>query len=114
MKKHIIWASISTLLMLGGPWCALRFSGLDAMGACFILFFLVDPLFSALCGIFAGTDIKSLWYLPLAVALLFVAGVWIFIDMGELDFLWYAACYLIIGVASMLTSAFIRNMLKRK
>ena len=108
MKKFIILTVIAAALMLGGPCLALCFSGLDAMGAIFILFFAVNPIFSAICGVTSGLDIKRLWSLPLITATLFLAGVWIFLDMGELDFLIYCAGYLAIGVAFMLPSAFIK------
>ena len=93
--------------MIGGPWLALKFPGMDAMGICFILFFAVNPLFSIVCGAFSGRNIRQLWALPLITAVLFLAGVWIFFEMGEPAFLIYAAVYLIVGSIAMLVSAFI-------
>ena len=107
MKKLLIWTFLSALLMIGGPWLALKFSRMDAMGICFILFFAVNPLFSAVCGAFAGKNIRQLWALPLIISGLFLTGVWAFFEMGEPAFLIYAAGYWVLGSIVMLVSAFI-------
>ena len=112
MKRFFVWLVLAALLMIGGPWFALRFAGMDAMGVCFLLFFAVNPLFCAICGAFAGLNIKQLWSLPLIIAGLFVAGVWLFFELGEPAFLLYAGCYLVIGVIAMLISAWIKKMKK--
>ena len=95
--------------MIGGPGLALAFSGWNAMGVCFLLFFGVDPVFSAVCGAFAGRDIKKMWMLPMIVSALYLAGVWLFFEMGEPAFLIYGAAYLVIGVLSMLISALVNK-----
>ena len=109
MKNMILWIVSAILLMIGGPWLALTFSGMDAMGVCFILFFAVDPLFSAVCGIFSGMDVRKMWWLPLFTAGAFLAGVWIFFEMGEPAFLIYSGGYLAIGVLAMLLTAWIKG-----
>ena len=56
--------------------------------------------------------INSMWNLGIRdkrVAGLFLAGVWIFFEMGETAFLLYGGCYLIIGIVAMLISAFINK-----
>ena len=113
MKKFITWTLLAGILMIGGPWLTLTiFDGLDAMGACFILFFAIDPLFSAICGAIAGKNIKQLWALPIITAGLFLIGVWLFLEMGELDFLIYCIGYLIIGIASMFISNRVKSIKK--
>lgn len=109
MKKLIIWTILAMILMLGCPWLAVTFAGSAGMAVCFLLFFAINPLFAAICGIFAGGNIKQLWPLPIITAVLFLAGTWLFFDMGEPAFLLYAGCYLIIGVVAMLLSAFLRK-----
>ena len=79
------------------------------MAACFILFFAVNPLFSMVCGVFAGKDIKRLWPLPIITAGLFLIGTWLFFEMGETAFLLYCGCYLMIGIVAMLISAFVNK-----
>ena len=107
MKKLITWTVLAILLMMGCPWLAVEFAGSAGMAVCFILFFAVNPLFSAVCGVFAGKNIKQLWALPIITAVLFLAGAWIFFEMAETAFLLYCGCYLIIGIMAMLISAFV-------
>ena len=109
MKKLIIPTIVSSVLMLGFPWFTVTFGGMSGMGIFFLLFYIVNPLFSAFCGIFAGINIRQLWSLPLIVSALFLAGAWIFFELGEPDFLLYAAGYLIIGFAAMLLSYAIKR-----
>lgn len=113
MKRLISWIILAIFLMIGCPWLAVTFASSVGMAVCFLLFFAVNPLFSAICGVFAGRNIKQLWILPIVIAGLFLAGVWLFFEMGETAFLLYGGCYLIIGVAAMLINAIIKNR-KRK
>ena len=112
MKKLLIWTGLVALLMIGGPWLALRLAGWNAMGACFLLFFGVNPLFSVVCGAAAGRELKRLWLLPVIVAALFLAGTWIFFEMGESAFLIYSGAYLVIGAVAMCVSALITRRKK--
>lgn len=107
MRKLITWTMLAMLLMIGCPWLAVEFAGSAGMAICFILFFAVNPLFSVVCGAFAGKNIKQLWVLPIITAGLFLAGSWLFFEMGEIAFLVYCGCYLIIGIIAMLISAFV-------
>ena len=113
MKKIIFWLILSAFVMLILPWLAVTFvKGDSGMAACFILFFAVNPVFSIILGIFAGEDIKKTWWLPVISGVFFLAGTWIFFDMGEVAFITYAAGYLVLGTAAMLLSAFIRKKTK--
>ena len=109
MKKRMLWTVLATFLMIGCPWLAVAFAGSAGMAVCFLLFFAVNPLFSVVCGVFAGRDLKQLWPLPFLTAGLFLAGVWLFFEMGETAFLLYGCCYLIMGTVSMLISAFLKK-----
>ena len=96
--------------MLLLPWLTVTFVQSDAgMAICFILFFAINPLYSAVCGVWSGKDIKQLWTLPVITAGLFLTGVWVFFDAGEPAFLLYCGCYLIIGIIAMLIRAFIER-----
>ena len=86
MKPLIFWSILAMLLMIGCPWLAATFAGSAGMAVCLLLFFGVNPIFSAVCGVFAGKDIKRLWPLPIVVAELFLAGAWLFFAMGETAF----------------------------
>jgi peptidoglycan/LPS O-acetylase OafA/YrhL len=106
MKKMVTGLLAAAFVMLALPWIAVTFVRGDAgMAACFVLFFAVDPLCSVLLGVRAGGDPKKLWPLPVASALLFLAGVWLLFDPGEKVFLLYAAVYLLLGLAAMLIAA---------
>ena len=109
MKKLIAWTISALVLMIGFPWIAVTFAGGAGMAICFILFFVINPLYAAVCGVFAGKNIKRLWVLPIISAGLFLTGVWLFFEMGETAFLLYGGCYLIIGIIAMLISAFVNK-----
>lgn len=109
MKKLITWIISALILMIGFPWIAVTFAGSAGMAVCFILFFAINPLYCAACGIFAGKNIKQLWALPVIAAGLFLAGAWIFFEMRETAFLLYCGCYLAVGVVAMLISTFVNK-----
>ena len=102
MKKLFYYTLLAAIIMLVGPWIALQLPGLDAMGACFLLFFAVNPLCAFICGAFSGVDARKMWSVPIIVALLFLSGVWVFFDPLESGFIIYAIGYLIIGFIGML------------
>ena len=95
--------------MIGLPWLTVTFAGSAGMAICFLLFFALNPAYAAVCGAYAGKNIKRLWALPILTAILFLAGVWMFFEMGETAFLLYFCCYLIIGIIAMLISAIINK-----
>lgn len=107
MRRLITWTILAMLLMIGCPGFAVVLASDAGMAVCFLLFYAIDPIFSVVCGVFAGGNIKQLWMLPILVSVLFLAGVWLFFDMGESVFLLYSGCYLILGTLAMLISAFV-------
>lgn len=109
MKKLITWMISALILMIGFPWLAVTFAGSAGMAVCFILFFAINPLYCAVCGAFAGKNIKQLWALPIISAGLFLAGAWIFFEMRETAFLLYCGCYLAVGIVAMLISTFVNK-----
>lgn len=109
MKQLAVWSAVSAVLMIGCPWLAVTFAGDAGMAICFILFFALNPLFSAVCGFAAGKNLRRLWGLPLINAALFLAGTWIFFELGEPAFLLYGGCYLVIGAVCILLHALVRK-----
>ncbi len=107
MKKLITWTISALILMIGFPWLVVTFAGSAAMAICFLLFFAINPLYAAVCGAFAGKNIKQLWALPIISAGLFLTGTWLLFELGETAFLLYCGCYLIIGIIAMLISSFV-------
>lgn len=109
MRKIIGFIISAIFLMIGCPWLTVTFAGVNGMAVCFILFFAINPLFFAVCGGFAGTNIRKFWILPIIAAALFLTGVGLFFEMGEPAFLLYCGCYLVISTVAMLMSAFIKK-----
>lgn len=110
MKKLILWIISSTVIMLAFPWLAVTFiKGDGGMAVCFILFFVLNPIYVICAGVYAGKDKKRLWALPILTALFFLAGTWLFFDMGEKAFILYALVYLFLGITAMLVSMFIKK-----
>ena len=95
MRKVVFWILVSALVMLILPWL---------MAVCFILFYLGNPIYSILAGVYAGKDRKELWIVPVITAVLFLVGVWIIFDINETVFVLYALIYLLLGIAAMFVS----------
>lgn len=113
VKKIVAFLITTIIIMIGFPWITVTFAGVDGMAVALLLFFIVNPVFSAVCGVFAGKNMKRLWILPIIVAVFFLSGVWLFFEMGETAFLLYAGIYLIIGFAAMLISYLLRKRRQR-
>ena len=109
MKKLIGLIIAILILMIGCPWLAVTFAGTAGMAVCFLLFYAINPLFSIACGVFAGKNIKKLWGFPIFNAGMFLVGTWLFFEMGELAFWLYCGVYLIIGICSMLVTAWLNK-----
>ena len=116
-KRKIAACSIAVLVcMLLLPIIAIRLiPGDSGMGASFLLFFLIDPLLVLALGITAGTDIKRLWWIPVAASLFFPFGFSIAILEMVWDLFFYTVIYLTVSVLAMLgTHVGIRSVQKRK
>lgn len=94
MKKILL----SVLIMILLPFLAVNFvKGDNGMAICFVLFYVINPLFSIYIGYTADE-----WIYPFINSLLFLLGTWIFFDMGEIAFVYYAIVYLLLGLITML------------
>ena len=110
MKKIFPWLIASAAILLALPWLAVTFVKSDAgMAVSLFLFFVLNPIYAICTGAYAGKDIKRFWALPVITALFFLAGAWLFFGMGESDFILYALVYLLLGMAAMLLSQFVRK-----
>ncbi|MEZ3453956.1 MAG: hypothetical protein K1W17_06260 [Oscillospiraceae bacterium] len=113
-KRIVLWAAVSAVIMFVLPWLAVTFVKGDAgMAVCFLLFYAVNPIYSLITGAFAGKHIKRLCSLPFILSVLYLLGVWIFFDMGEIAFIIYAVIYLILGILAMLVSMLIERKKQR-
>lgn len=109
-KANLKYGLISAVIMLLLPFLTVTLvRGDGGMAICFILFFAVNPIWSLVTGLFAGSNLKAAWFQPLLASALFLAGVWLVFDMGEPDFLLYAVVYLAIGSAAMALRYFIHR-----
>ena len=112
-RSCIVLVALSFAIMLFLPWSAVTFVKGDAgMAVCFLLFYAVDPIYSAIAGYFAGRDIRRMWSLPVICAAAFLLGTWLLFDMGERAFILYAGIYFLIGTAVMLLSAFAKKQVR--
>lgn len=100
----LIAALIAVLVIL--PYCVITFLGAwSGMGAMMLLLFLVNPAVSGGLGVIAGKDIKKLWWIPLAFAVLFMLCYWLVLFIVVLEFYVYAVAYWLLGSVVMLISA---------
>lgn len=112
MKPLLFWTILALVIMLGLPCLSVAFVLGSGFAVFLLLFFFIDPVFCAVCGVFAGIRMKKLRSVPLINACLFVLGAWLFFEMGEVDFLLYGGGYLLIGYAAMGFTVLIRRILK--
>ncbi len=85
------------------------------IGLWFVSFLFVNPVLVVCLGVMAGTDLPKLWWIPLAIAVLFP----LLFGVAIADFVWelyvYSAIYLPIGSLAMLGTHFGKKViLKRK
>lgn len=105
-----IWTAIAVVLFVGLPWLIVTLIHSDAaMAACFLLFFAIDPVFAIAAGMFAGKDPRRLWFLPILIPLLFLAGTWLCFDPGETAFVTYALMYALLGGTTMFVFLIMTN-----
>ncbi len=104
MKKIFLAILSAFIVLFLLPFLAVKFANSNAaMILCFVLFFAVNPVFSIISGIYAGLDIKRMWFMPFTIAIIYLFSSWIFFDFGEKAFIIYAAFYFFVCTISMLT-----------
>lgn len=110
MKRKLTSRLIESLFVMWGlPWLAVTFAGDAGMAVCFVLFFAINPLYCAFCGMAVASAPQKLWFLPPVNALLFLLGTWTFFEFAEPAFWLYAGVYLAIGWGFMLLSILVRR-----
>jgi hypothetical protein len=111
MKRPVFWAAVSAFVMIALPWLFRSLIlGYTYFTAIFSLVYVLNPIFSAVVGVFAGRDMKALWYLLLFPPLFFLAGIGLLFTLSSVwVFFRYAVLYLALGAAAMLISAAIRK-----
>ena len=116
MKRSVFWAAVSAFVMIALPWLFRSLiQGYPYFAAVYSLLYVLDPIFSAVVGVFAGRDMKALWYLLLFPPLFFLAGIGLLFTLSSVGvFFRYAVLYLALGTAAMLISAAIRKHGRQK
>ncbi|HRF84965.1 MAG TPA: hypothetical protein PLN34_00200 [Alloprevotella sp.] len=101
-RAVMIWITVTAMVMLALPFAVARFaSECSGMALCMMLFFIVNPIYSAILGFRCGRNMRQMWNLPLISAVTFLAGIWLFFNIKEVWFIIYAAAYLMIGWMAM-------------
>lgn len=107
ITKIIITVVSLILFMMVLPWLAIEFGdGWAVTGLWMFAFFTVNPALVICLSIMAGTELRKLWWIPIAISALFplLFGV----AIGE--FVWelyvYSAIYLPLGLLAMLGTHF--------
>lgn len=96
------WLAITAAVMLALPLGVARLTPADAgMTLCMILFYIVNPIYSAILGYRCGRNVRQMWSLPLVSSMAFLTGAWLFFDIREVWFAIYATTYLAIGWSAM-------------
>ena len=115
IKNNLLtWLILTAVVMLVFPWLTYTFiKGDTGMAVCFVLFFVIDPLFSIICGVFASRNPKKLWACPLMTGILFILGCWMSFEMGEGAFVVYGIGYCAISAAAMGISVLYNKLLRR-
>lgn len=112
MRKHplLFGTLLSAAVMIALPVCVFSF-GTEVTGMMLILtvWFVVDPIWSILIGMYAGSDAAKRWPLPLISGALFVPGCWMGLSDYSADFLVYAGAYIFIAAAAMLVTALVHR-----
>lgn len=116
MKKLLICLGIFLLAII---LCPLGFVLLSQIGAwegigfIFILNLLLYPIAFVGMGIVAGTDIKKLWFVPVAASILYLPAMWLVLRSFVIEFTVYAVIYLIIAVVAMLITHSVIRMIRK-
>lgn len=109
----MMWIVVTIVAMFVLPFCVAWFAPADAgMALCMLLFFIVNPIYSAILGYCCGSNVRQMWNLPLVSSVAFLAGTWLFFDIREVWFIIYATVYLIIGWTAMGISRYLNNKTK--
>lgn len=99
--KPILGFVVAAFVMLALPWVTgLLPSDVD-MAYCFLLWYLVYPIFSVAIGLFSAKN--RFWYLPIISAVLFLIGIGARFTLKEPLMFMYAFCYLLLGLLPYLS-----------
>lgn len=109
----MMWLVATVAVRFALPFAVARLaSECSGMALCMLLFFIVNPIYSAILGYRCGSNVRQMWNLPLGSSIAFLAGTWLFFDIREVWFIIYATVYLIIGWMAMGINRYVNNKTK--
>ena len=115
MKKAILANCSILLVFLALPIYVEHFcTPAEKEGWCFTMFLMINPISVALLGIFAGSDLKKLWFMPILGSLVFAPFFWLSILEFDSSILIYVPIYFIIAVITMGVSEMLFDRAKQK
>ena len=108
--KIILFFASLFIFMLLAPFFAVRLPADYGMGVSMIFFFCVYPLYSLFLGVLSASDIKRLFWIPLAEAALFP----LLFSLAVKGMVWelyvYSGIYAVLGYLSALTVIIIKRI----
>ena len=116
IMKIIITVASLILFMMILPWLAIEFGdGWAVTGLWMFAFFTVNPALVIGLSIMAGTELRKLWWIPVAISALFPLLFGVAIGEFVWDLYIYSAIYLPIGLLAMFGTHFgMKIAMKRK
>jgi len=104
-KKTIIILTFMLCVLLILPFIPINISEPhEVMGIIMMLFFVVNPLTTAIINLMIGKDIKKMWWMPILFCIVFLLSYWLVLEAFILDLILYAIIYIIIGIIFMIIS----------
>ena len=112
-KKIFIILTIMLCVLLILPFILINISKPhEFMGITIMLFFVVNPLTTAIINSMIGKDIKKMWWLPILFCIVFLLSYWLVLEEIILDLVFYSVIYVIIGLIFMIGSWYFRKKFK--
>ncbi len=113
--KIIIMVLSIVFFMMILPLVAVKFlNSWVSMGLWIFTFFTVNPLLIIVLSIMAGTDLRKLWWFPLAISIAFP----LLFGVAIQDFVWdlyiYSAIYLVIGLCTMMGTYLVKRIISKR
>ena len=117
LKKKLIISFITMLvLLLALPFIFIKTAEPhEFMVIMMLLFFVVNPITTAIINSMFGKDIKKMWWMSLLFSVVFLLSYWLVLKEVIFDLMIYAGFYLIIGLIVMFVSSLIvKKQIRRK
>ena len=109
LASCIGWMLISTLIVCMLPiLIAMIIPSETGMMVCLVLFFVVNPIYSAILGFMASKRGGFMKAVPVVSALMFIVGTTILFGLADYTFVLYGAYYLAISYTVMFIKALLQ------